>query len=230
MADLLLIHGSCFTAQAWDALIPALAHHDHTAHAIDLPGRGGTATTLAEQAGAIAAALTGPTILVGHSAGGFPITAARSPDIKGLIYLAAYIPQPGKSVADLRRAGPSQPMKGAFQITPDRSAYSFAPARCRDLFFHDCPDPDAATARLCLEPIAPQETPFAALPTLPRAAIICTEDRAIPPDWQRAMATGLPQTDLPSGHCPFLSMPDCLAETLHLLVRHIENPTHPVAT
>ena len=229
MAELLLIHGSCFTAQAWDALIPALARHGHSARAIDLPGRGGTVTSLAEQAQAIANALTGPTILVGHSAGGFPITAARSPHITGLIYLAAYIPQPGKSVADLRRAGPSQPMKGDFRLTPDRNAYSFAPDRCTDLFFHDCPDPDAATARLCLEPITPQETPLRHGPTPPAAAIICTDDRAIPPDWQRAMAAGLPQTDLPAGHCPFLSMPDRLAETLHLLVRQMENPTHPVA-
>ncbi|MFZ9200195.1 MAG: alpha/beta fold hydrolase, partial [Paracoccaceae bacterium] len=79
MAELLLIHGSCFGAWAWEALIPVLARHGHHARAIDLPGRGGTATTLADQARAIEAALTAPTILVGHSAGGFPITAATSP-------------------------------------------------------------------------------------------------------------------------------------------------------
>ena len=229
MTELLLIHGSCFGAWAWEALIPALARHGHHARAIDLPGRGGTATTLADQARAIDEALTAPTILVGHSAGGFPITAATSPQIAGRIYLAAYIPAPGQSVASLRRAGPSQPMKGAFQITPDRSAYTFAPARCRDLFFHDCPDPGQDTARLCAEPIAPQETPLSHGPAQPAAAIICTEDRAIPPDWQRAMAKGLPQRDLASGHCPFLAMPNALAETLSLLIHQIENPTQSVA-
>jgi pimeloyl-ACP methyl ester carboxylesterase len=229
MTELLLIHGSCFGAWAWEALIPALARHGHHARAIDLPGRGGGATTLAAQARAIDDALTAHTILVGHSAGGFPITAATSPQIAGRIYLAAYIPAPGQSVASLRRAGPSQPMKGAFQITPDRSAYTFAPERCRDLFFHDCPDPAQATARLCAEPIAPQETPLSHGPTQPAAAIICTEDRAIPPDWQRAMAKGLPQRDLASGHCPFLSMPEALAATLSLLIQQIENPTQSVA-
>jgi pimeloyl-ACP methyl ester carboxylesterase len=230
MAEVLLIHGSCFGAWCWDALIPALARHGHHACAIDLPGRGGTPTTLADQARAIDDALTGPTILVGHSAGGFPITAATSPQITGLIYLAAYIPQPEESVASLRRAGPSQPMRGAFRITPDRSAYGFAPDRCRALFFHDCPDPDRATARLCLEPVAPQEIPFGALPHTPRAAIICTEDRAIPPDWQRSMAKGLPQTDLASGHCPFLSMPERLAATLDAMIAEMENPTRSVAS
>lgn len=224
-----MIHGSGFGAWCWDALIPALARHGHTARAIDLPGRGGTPTSLAAQAHAIETALTAPTILVGHSAGGFPITAAASPHIVGHIYLAAYIPAPGQSVASLRRAGPSQPMKGAFQITPDRSAYRFAPDRCHDLFFHDCPDPATATTRLCAEPIAPQETPLPYGPQGPAAAIICTDDRAIPPDWQRAMAKGLRQTDLPSGHCPFLSMPETLAKTLDAMIRQIENPTQSVA-
>lgn len=225
MAEVLLIHGSGFGACCWDALIPALARYGHTARAIDLPGRGGTPTTLAAQALAIDKALTAPTILVGHSAGGFPITAAASPLITARIYLAAYIPAPGQSVASLRRAGPSQPMRGAFQISPDRSAYAFAADRCHDLFFHDCPDADTATARMCAEPIAPQETALPHGPQGPAAAIICTDDRAIPPDWQRAMAKGLRQTDLPSGHCPFLSMPETLAETLDAMIGQIENPT-----
>ena len=42
---------------------------------------------------------------------------------------------------------------------------------------------------------------------------------------QRAMAKGLAQIDLPSGHCPFLSMPETLAETLDAMIRQIENPT-----
>jgi hypothetical protein len=43
------------------------------------------------------------------------------------------------------------------------------------------------------------------------------------------MAKGLPQRDLASGHCPFLAMPNALAETLSLLIRDIENPTQSVA-
>jgi pimeloyl-ACP methyl ester carboxylesterase len=215
MAKVLLIHGSCFGAWVWDETLPALRALGHSARAIDLPGRGGTPTTLHAQAKAIADALDGPTILIGHSAGGFPITAAASasPHVTGLIYLAAYIPAPGQSVADLRRAGPSQPMKGAFRITPDRSAYGFAPNRCHDLFFHDCPD--APTHRLCNEPILPQETALHRSPTVPAAAIICTQDRAIPPTYQRLMAKDLPQYDLATGHAPFLANPAALAAALH---------------
>lgn len=214
MADILLIHGSCFGAWAWDTLIPHLTTLGHTARAMDLPGRGGTPTTLHDQAQAIADALTQPTVLIAHSAGGFPITAAAAlgPLVIGLIYIAAYIPAPGQSIADLRRAGPSQPMKGAFRITPDRAAYTFAPDRCVDLFFHDGPN---YTHRMCAEPTLPQETPLLHIPQTRAAAIICTNDRAIPPTYQRHMAAHLPQHDLPTGHCPQLSHPQPLAALLH---------------
>lgn len=138
MAEILLIHGSGFGAWAWERLIPALAALGHTARAIDLPGRDGTEVTLDELAHATLAATPAPTLLVGHSAAGLPITraAALAPDrVIGLIYLAAYIPQPGRSLADLRRMGPSQPMRGAFHISPNRQSYRFDPARCRALFF-----------------------------------------------------------------------------------------------
>lgn len=220
MAEMLLIHGSCYGAWAFDRLIAALAGLGVKARAIDLPGRGGGVTSLAEQAEAIVAALDGPTVLVGHSAGGFAITAAAelAPEkVAGLIYLCAYVPAPGQSLADMRRAGPSQPLKGSFRLTADRKAYGFAPTRAKALFFHDCPDADAAIARLCLEPVAPQETAFPALhhaPNLPRAAIICADDRAIPPAYQAQMAAGMALTTLASGHSPFLSMPDRLAEAL----------------
>lgn len=236
MAEVLLIHGAGFGAWAWDAVLPALAALGHPARALDLPGRGGGETTLAAQVAAVVTALRGPTVLVGHSAGGLAISAAAeaAPDlVAGLIHVAAYVPRAGLSLADLRRAWPSQPMQGAFRLSPDRRAYGFAPERCEALFFHDCADPAALTARLCLEPLAPHETPLPRLPrleTLPRAAVICEDDRAIPPGYQRQMASGMAQVALPSGHCPFLSMPDRLAAVLDGLIRsQMGNATNFVA-
>ena len=220
MSDILLIHGSCHGAWCWHAVIAELAALGHTARAIDLPGRGGSATTLADQAQAILAALRGPTVLVAHSAGGYPMTAAAQTDpsqITALVYLCAYVPRVGQNLAQMRRAGPSQPLAPALRLLPDRSAFHFDPALCTDLFYHDCPDPQAAIARLCPEPVAPQET---ALPdtaranALPRHYIRCTQDRAIPPDYQATMASSFAPAnrhDLPASHSPFLSMPRRLA-------------------
>ena len=225
MTEILLIPGSCFGAWAWERLVPELARLGHEAHAIDLPGRDGSDVSLHDHAEAILAAIKRRAVLVGHSAAGYPITlaAALAPDkVRALIYVAAYIPQPGKSLADLRRAGPSQPMRGAFRISADRASYCFDPTRCRELFFHDCDD---LTARMGPEPIRPQETPYPGpLPDTPRAAIIARDDRAIPEGWQRAMAAGMAQEELSSGHCPHLATPDALAAAIHRLI-----PTFAVA-
>jgi pimeloyl-ACP methyl ester carboxylesterase len=219
MAEVLLIHGSCFGAWAWDRVIPPLSSLGHDVQALDLPGRDGADVSLHDHAVAILGAIKGRAVLVGHSAGGYPITLAASlapARVRALIYIAAYIPQPDKSLADLRRAGPSQPMRGAFQISADGASYRFDPARCPDLFFHDTDD---LTARMRAEPIRPQETPFPApLPRAPRAAIIARDDRAIPPAWQREMAKDMPQEELASGHCPHLSQPSAVASLIHRFI------------
>lgn len=227
MSDFLLIHGTAHGAWCWGATIAALEALGHSARAIDLAGCGADPTpaalaTLDACATAILTALDKPAILVGHSAAGFPITAAaeRNPArIAALVYLAAYVPQPRLTLADMRRAGPSQPLKGAFRMAPDRSTFTFDPAIASACFYHDCP-PDiaaAALANLTPQPTAPQET---ALPStaraarLPRHYIRCTDDRTIPPAYQTAMAAGLPVSDLPTGHSPFLSAPAALAQRL----------------
>jgi pimeloyl-ACP methyl ester carboxylesterase len=104
-----------------------------SAAAIGLPCHGADATppglvTLNDYARSITDALTEPTLLAGPSAGGFAITAAAERDLShmaGLIYLSAYIPAPGLSLADLRRAGPCQPLGRALHLSDDR-----LPFRC----------------------------------------------------------------------------------------------------
>ena len=207
------VPGACHGAWAWQKVLPFF----NNSVAIDLP-RAPTAR-LQDHAERILQAAGEKAVLVGHSAGGYAITAAaeHAPDrVAGLIYLCAYIPPAtGQSLATLRRGWPDPPLDGAFRRGAASGTYGFRPDLLEDLFYHDCPAGTATTARDLLtdEPIGPQETPLPLrhTPTLPRAAIICTEDRALPPAFQRAMAAGLPTLDLPSAHSPFFSMPERLA-------------------
>lgn len=223
MSEILLIHGACFGARCWDAVIPPLKTLGHRAWAIDLPGRKAEAS-LADQALAIADALRSPTLLVGHSAGGFAITAAAEMSnlVTGLVYVCAYVPVARLSLAQMRRAGPSQPMAGAFDVSDDRQMFRFKHDRTRELFFHDCTD---ASTRLVAQAVLPMEQ---ALPSvaraeaLPRGAIICTEDRAIPPEYQRQMAAAMTQRALNVGHTPFLSDPVGLAALIDAMARDIQ--------
>ena len=220
MSEFLLIHGACHAAWAWDRVIPALAALGHGARALDLPGRGGHAT-LDEQARAVLDALRGPTVLVAQSAGGFAMTAAAQMDpalVAGLIYVCAYVPKPGMSLADMRRAGPRQPLAGSFRLSPDRRAFWFDAGMAPALFFHDCPDLQGATAWLCADSVAVMETALpdtARAEALPRGYLICDDDRAIPPEYQEVLAMGIAaQAHLPCGHSPFLAMPEALAEAI----------------
>ncbi len=231
MSELLLVHGTCHGAWCFEALLAGLARLEIPARAIDLPGRDGAATTLEDYARAILAAAGPDTILVGHSAGGYAITAAAEADpsrFRGLVYLCAYLPEAGQSLADMRRAGPSQPLLPAIRMAPDRRSFTIDPALARAAFYQDCPEElaAAAIARLCPQPVAPQETPLwpRAAPGLPRHYITCTQDRTIPPAYQDRMAATLPpecRHRLPSGHSPFLSMPGLLARELARIRRAI---------
>lgn len=230
MSEFLLIHGSCHGAWCWHRVIPALEALGHSARAIDLPAHGIDRTppadvTLRSYAEAILAAIDGPTIVVGHSMAGYPITAAAELDpsrISALVYLCAYAPKSGMSLADMRRAGPRQPLAPAIRVDGTRTTFSFAPEMAGDLFYHDCDDEARALARLCLcpQPLLPQETALVTTDrsqSLHRHYIRCTEDRAIPPEYQEVMASDFApgqHTTLPSSHSPFFSMPKDVAKRL----------------
>lgn len=227
MARFLLIHGSCHGAWCWRDTIPALEALGHQVQAIDLPGHGLDPTpregvTLDAYARAICDTLREPTIVLGHSMGGYPITAAAELDpthIQALVYLCAYRPVSGMSLGDMRRAGPRQPLRPAIRV--EGAVFTFDPAMA-GLFYHDCaPDTVAwALSHQTPQPIAPQETPLMLTDrsaTLPQFYIRCAQDRAIPPDYQLTMAEGLPEghlSDMEASHSPFLSMPGALAARL----------------
>jgi pimeloyl-ACP methyl ester carboxylesterase len=227
MADFLLIHGSCHGAWCWRDVIPALDALGHSARAIDLPGMGDDTTplgdvTLAGCRDAVLAASTPESIVVGHSWGGFPISAAAEANpagLRSLVYLCAYVPISGCSMGDMRKRAKRQLIMDAVRRAPDGDAYTIDPARVPNLFYHDCP-PEAvadAASHLSPQPIAPQTTPltlgvnFAATP---KSYIRCQNDQTIPPEYQVEMTQGWPANtvyDMPTSHSSFFADPAGLA-------------------
>lgn len=230
MARFLLIHGSCHGAWCWRDVLPLLRAGGHDAHAIDLPSHGEDSTpiheiTLDHYANAICDALEEPTILVGHSMAGYPITAAaeRAPQkIAKLVYLAAYVAKPGKSLVDMRKAASTQPLMDTIITAPDRLSFTIDPAKARDKFYHDCSDEAVAFAltRLGPQAIKPQSTPME--PTeksnnIEAHYILCENDRTIPPDYQKIMSASFAPNrvhHLATSHSPFFAAPDALTDTL----------------
>ncbi|MCF6431527.1 alpha/beta fold hydrolase [Leisingera sp. MMG026] len=229
MAEVLLIHGSCHGAWCWRDVIPALEASGHSARAITLPGHGDgrdpAGVTLAETAEVIAAASTPDTLVLGHSWGGFPISAAAEAapeNLRGLIYLCAYLPVNGMSLIGMRKAGPRQTLFGATAKNPAGTGYTFLPETAPDLFYHDCPAEAVrfALQNLCLQPIRPQDTAIQLserFESVPKACISCSGDRVIPPEYQAQMAAQLPPQrvyDMKTSHSPFFADPDGLADLI----------------
>ncbi len=222
MPPILLVHGSCHGAWCWRDTLPYL----DGATAIDLPGHGQDRTPIAQvtldlYVEAILDTITQPTILVGHSMAGYPITGAalRAPDkIARLVFVCAYVPQAGLSLVDMRRAGPRQPLLDAIDTSEDRQSFTFRPDKVAEKLYHDCPPETVAYAQAHLGPqaIRPQSTAIETVNvTVPRRYIICDDDRAIPPEYQATMSQGWADIrHLASSHSPFFSQPQALAKAI----------------
>jgi pimeloyl-ACP methyl ester carboxylesterase len=235
MTDFLLIHGSCHGAWCWRDTIPALLDLGHNVRAIDLPGQGNDPTppkdvTLELYRDAVLAASSPDTVIVGHSMAGYPIAAAaeHAPDaMRGLVFLCAYAPVSGQSLAQMRRAAPRQTLMAAIQRSDDAITFSIDPAQAEALFYHDCPTEAVAYAipRLGPQAVLPQETPLTLgdnYAAVPKAYIRCANDQTIPPEYQTVMAQDFAPDKvhhMQSSHSPFFSDPIGLAALLDQIAK-----------
>jgi pimeloyl-ACP methyl ester carboxylesterase len=177
MTNFLLVHGATLGAWSWERVLPGLAGAGHTARAIDLPGAGADSTPVAEvklarYADAICEALADapPTLLVGHSMGGMAITqaAAQCPDrVAGLIYVAAFLPQPGQSLLDITRfpEGAGDSVQANLVIEGDPPVATMpAAAAAPEALYHCCTPAQIewALPRRTPQPVIPFTQPFVA--------------------------------------------------------------------
>jgi pimeloyl-ACP methyl ester carboxylesterase len=232
MSRYLLVHGSWHGGWAWDSVSAILSEAGHDVVAPDLPGRGDdprdpAEITLADHVDHIAETLgasSSPTILVGHSFGGFVIShvAERMPQsIELLVYVAAFLLRSGQTV--LEEAASVPPTIPYLDVDESAGLVHVRRDVARAVFYADCSAADAAwaIARLVPEALAPRRTPASlsdpGFGSCARAYVETVQDRALSIALQREMQEALPCEEvvsLTSGHSPFLSMPSELAEVL----------------
>lgn len=232
--DIALVHGEHHGAWCWELLIPELEHLGHRAVPVDLPISDPAAGAVA-YAQAVERALDalpdpdGPPVVVAHSMGGLvaPLVAAERP-VRALVFVAAFLPVPGRSANDQRAAEPVDPPAVANAQWTDigDDVWMIGPNTARELLYHDMP---AELARWAIQRLRAQchrvfaePTPLAAWPDVPSASIVCRNDRAINPDWVRRAAherLGTEAVEIRGGHAPFLSNPRELARLIGSLLR-----------
>jgi pimeloyl-ACP methyl ester carboxylesterase len=202
--------------------------------AVDLPGHGaddGPLTGLSGDAERVRDALDQfdePGVLVGHSYGGVVITqAGLHPRVSDLVYLASFNLDENESamsvaVAESTRAAidySDRPDALAHTHVDEDGTSTIDVEGARTLFYNDCPDALAqwAASRLGPHPIASlSEVPDAvAWRHRPSTYAVCTRDNIVHPELQRILARRADHVvEWPTGHSPFLSRPDLVADLL----------------
>ena len=230
MTQFILVHGACHGAWCWSQVTPALEARGHSVLALDMPGRGGgvAGLTLADQAQTIFSSYEGEAVLVGHSAGGFSISAAAelAPDrVSRLIYVAALLPRDGDILGRVMQGLKGERSHLPLIVADDRLSYSFDATNAGHVLYNDAPQDviNWALPQIVHEPSGPHREAISLgdrFASVAKSYVVCTEDRMIPALDQEAMADGLGDiARIDTGHSPFLSTPEELADHLHRMGR-----------
>ena len=231
---IVLEHGAWADASSWNGVIARLQADGFTVYAPPNPLRG-----LPQDSAYLHdfltknAALAGkPVILVGHSYGGAVITnaAVGDPEVKALVFVDAFIPDQGETLAQLTGAQPGSCLAGnpadIFNLVP----YPGAPAGDVDTYIKQSLVPSCFASGLPASQaavIAATQRPLAASAlgepsgppawkTIPSWDVIGTADRVLPPAEQLFMAkrAGAHITKVNAGHLSMIADPAVIAQVI----------------
>jgi pimeloyl-ACP methyl ester carboxylesterase len=214
MKNIILVHGAWADGSGWQRIFHLLRARGYNVSIVQNP-----LTSLADDVAAVhrtLARLDGPALLVGHSYGGVVITeAGNAPNVAGLVYVAAFVPNAGESVATLTASDAPPPLQ------PSTDGFLFFNQTVfPQVFAHDLPADQGAF--LAAAQIPPAGVAFGT--PVSRAAwhdrrswyVLSTEDRVIPPAAQRRMATraNAAITEVRASHAVYISQPEAVADVI----------------
>lgn len=224
---IVLVHGAFADSSGWNADIATLQRLGYPVIAAPNPLRG--LTSDADYVRSILLTIGGPIILVGHSYGGAVITnAARGvPNVEALVYVGAFLPDQGESIADVPdpTTYPSQLGQATTLVRPfpnpaapggtDYDLY-IKPADFRTVFAGDVNPATARQMAVTQRPLSLtadlEKSGTPAWRTVPTWALITLDDQAINPSGQLFMAhrAGAHSETVHSSHAVMVSHPDAV--------------------
>jgi pimeloyl-ACP methyl ester carboxylesterase len=219
--DVVLVHGAWADGSCWSKVIPLLEAKGIRVTAAQIP-----LTSLEDDvavARRLLSTIAAPTILVGHSYGGAVITAAgaNNPNVKGLVYIAAFGLDEGESLASLSQQGPAP--AGASAVEPDAHGFLWINrSRFHDAFAADATDQEAALMAVVQKPLSVAsftgQCGVPAWKTVPSYYLQATDDQMIPPPAQQFMAERMGATlrSVAASHAVFMAHPGEVADIIGL--------------
>jgi pimeloyl-ACP methyl ester carboxylesterase len=221
-----LVHGAFADSSSWAAVIERLHANGIQVVAAANPLRG-----ISHDSAYVASVIDqipGPVLAVGHSYGGAIITnaAARSRNVVGLVYVAAFAPDEGEKLIEVTGSSKDSVLGTALMPrqyptgTGTGTEFLIDPAKARDAFAADLTDQQAALIGTIQRPVAdlafgePSGVP--AWKTLPSWAVVATNDRAAGTDVVRAHAerAGATITEVDGSHVIMISQPDAVTDVI----------------
>jgi len=189
--NIVLVHGAFVDQTSWQPVADILTKKGYRVTLVENP-----LTSLVADVDATKRALAkqdGKTVMVGHSWGGVVITqAGNDPKVSALVYVSAFAPEVGESLASLAKAGP--PTEGGNAIRPDAKGNLYIdPKVFPSAVAADLPPEIAehlANSQLPLNHVA-FEAPVtvAAWRDKPDFYVLTTKDKVIAPEAQKLFAT-----------------------------------------
>lgn len=222
---IVLVHGGFVDGSGWEGVYRILKNNGYGVSIVQNP-----TISLADDVAAtkrILAAQDVPAILVGHSYGGVVITeAGNDPKVAALVYIAAFAPDAGESVASLiQNPPPGAPVP---PIMPPQDGYLFLDkAKFPAAFAADVDSEKAAF-------MADSQVPWGldalngavsapAWKTKPSWYLVATDDHMIPPPAQRLMAkrAGATTVEERGSHAIYVSSPSVVADIIENAVKGV---------
>ena len=215
-----LVHGAFADSSGWSLVSTALQSKGYPVIAFSNPLRGPQYD--ADYLRQFLSTISGPIVLVGHSYGGAVISnaATGNPNVKSLVYIAAYALAEGESVQAANALGGGhtdvidhlvlRPFPGA--TGGDADAF-IDPEFFPELFAQDIPKIVAQNMAGSQRPgalaslVAPSGPP--AWASIPSWYMVAKNDRIIPPEAERAMAAraNAKTVEVNTSHVPMISQP-----------------------
>ena len=214
--NIVIVHGAWADGSSWSKVIPLLQAKGLHVVAVQNP-----LTSLADDVAATKRAIAlqdGPVLLVGHSYGGVVITeAGNDPKVVGLVYVAALAPPDGESVASISKPYPPTPLGAEIHADPD-GFLTLTPRGIAEDLAQDLTEKEKQLLTATQGPTAAAvfgaTVTTAAWKSKPTWFVIASNDRAVPPELEKAEAAAMKATSItvPSSHVPMLSQPKAVAE------------------
>jgi len=216
--NVVLVHGAWADGSSYAKIIPLLEAKGLHVTAVQNPLSSFDDDVAATKR--ILVAQDGPVILVGHSYGGAVITeAGNDPKVVGLVYISAFGPDTGETLATTGKDFAPTPV--AAEVRQGEGGYLFLTEKgvkedfCQDLSETEKSVLFAAQGPTSASVFAAPIT-HAAWRDKPSWFVVASNDRVINPDYERfaAKRMGAKTINLPSSHVAMLSKPKEVADLI----------------